>query len=187
MRSSVKKRDTKVLNLENDIANLEKWFDGRKFVLERVYRGSEDGFTAAGFRPKVHMKDNILIVAESDSGKKFGGYTSLVLLDGFAANGYYSDKQAFIFSLTHQTKHKLNQGKEANSIYYGPGYLILFGDGHDIYLNNNCNTGNNTANLGAAYEAPPGIAYNTDPSKSYLGGAVNFKIKEIEAFQVKFY
>jgi hypothetical protein len=90
--SSVKNRDTKVLNIEVDIANLEKWFDGRKFVLERVYRGSEKGFTAAGFRPKVHMKDNILIVAESDQGKKFGGYTSHVLLDGFSANGYYSDK-----------------------------------------------------------------------------------------------
>jgi hypothetical protein len=180
--SSVKNRDTKVLNLEVDIANLEKWFDGRKFVLERLYRGSENGFTAAGFRPKVHMKDNILIVAESDQGKKFGGYTSLVLLDGFSENGYYTDKQAFVFSLTNQTKHKLNQGKDANSIYYGPSYLFIFGSGHDIRLNNNCNTDNMYASLGSTYEAPAGVTANT-----YLGGAVNFKIREIEGFQVKFF
>ena len=133
------------------------------------------------------MKDNILIVAESDQGKKFGGYTSLVLLDGFAANGYYSDKQAFIFSLTHQTKHKLKQGQEGNAIYYGPSYHFIFGGGHDIYLHNNSNTTNNTANIGSTYEAPAGMTYNTDPCNAYIGGSATFKIKEIEAFLVKFF
>ena len=61
-------------------------------MLERLYRGSDNGFTSAGFRPKVHMKDNILIVAVTDQGRTLGGYTSLVLLDGFSADGYYSDK-----------------------------------------------------------------------------------------------
>ena len=92
-----------------------------------------------------------------------------------------------MFSLSHQTKHRLNIWQDANAISYGPGYLFAFGNGCDIYLYNNCNTANNSANLGRTYEAPAGITYNTDPCRAYLGGSDDFKIREIEAFQVKFF
>ena len=87
--------------------NLEKWFDGRKFVLKRFYRATADGFNSAGFRSKAHLKDNIVIVVESEHGKKFGGYTSQVILETNKSDSNYLDKSAFIFSLSQQTKHKL--------------------------------------------------------------------------------
>jgi hypothetical protein len=105
--SAVKNRDTKLLNIEVDIQNLEKWFDGRKFVLERFYRATADGFSNANFRSKAHMKENVVIVVESEHGKKFGGYTSHVILETNQGNSYFIDKISIIFSLTQQTKHKL--------------------------------------------------------------------------------
>ena len=64
----MKNLDTKLLNLDQDIKNLEKWFDGRKFVLERLFRATEDGFQFDKLGPKVHLKNDILFVAESEHG-----------------------------------------------------------------------------------------------------------------------
>ena len=79
-------------------------------------------------------------------------------------------------------------GKEGNAIHYGTGGLIIrFGAGHDIILYNDCNNNNNSyCNPGNSYEVPVGLTYNTDPSKNYMAGTYNFKVKEIEVFQVKF-
>ena len=96
--------------------NLEKWFEGRKFVLERFYRATADGFKAAGFRSKAHLKDHVVIVAESEHGKKFGGYTSHAILETNQADIWYLDKSSFIFSLSQQTKHKLIQANEKYAI-----------------------------------------------------------------------
>jgi len=109
------KNDTKLLDLQKDIENLQKWFDNRNFILERLYRGTEDGFNSTGFRSKVHMKEHILIVAQSEHNKIFGGYTSLGI-DKNKADGYCTDNHAFLFSLTSQTKHSLQQGHQGNAI-----------------------------------------------------------------------
>ena len=74
-----KNLDTKILDINVDIRNFETWFDGRQFELERLYRATVDGFNSNGFRQKVHMKENIIVVAESEHGRKFGGYTSLAI------------------------------------------------------------------------------------------------------------
>ena len=98
------------MNLDQDIQNLEKWFDGRRFVLERLFRATEDGFHSDKLRPKVHLKNDFLFVVESENGQKFGGYTSSYLLENIYGNEWFSDKQAFLFQLTKQTNHKLKQG-----------------------------------------------------------------------------
>jgi hypothetical protein len=64
----VKNRDTKLLNLDQDIQNLEKWFDGRKFELEKIFRATEDGFHFDKSRPKVNSKNDIIFVVESGMG-----------------------------------------------------------------------------------------------------------------------
>ncbi len=51
---------------------------------------------------------DILVVVESDAGKKFGGYTSLNIMDDTAtSNSWFKDPKAFVFSLTNKTKHKV--------------------------------------------------------------------------------
>lgn len=49
--------------------------------------------------PKIQLKENIIIVAEAENGRKFGGYTSLSLPEIYG-NTYFTDGKAFIFSLT---------------------------------------------------------------------------------------
>ena len=66
-----------LLDLKVDLNNLQKWFDGRNFELERLYRGTVDGFDSTAFRAKIHSREGIILVVESEHGKKFGGYTSL--------------------------------------------------------------------------------------------------------------
>ena len=56
------------MNLDQDIKNLEEWFDGRKFVLERHFRATEDGFHSNNLMPTVHAKNDILFVVESENG-----------------------------------------------------------------------------------------------------------------------
>ena len=71
-----------------------------------MYRGTIDGFDSTSFRAKVHSREGIIIVVESELGKKFGGYTSLAINQS-SNDSYHSDTKAFIFSLTHQTKHSI--------------------------------------------------------------------------------
>jgi hypothetical protein len=40
------------------------------------------------------------------------------------------------------------------------------------------------SNIGNSYLAPEGIKYDTYESKSYLAGARNFKVEEIEVYKV---
>ena len=42
-----------------------------------IYRGSEDGFTAAVFHKKCDQKGPTLIIIKSDKGKIFGGFTDI--------------------------------------------------------------------------------------------------------------
>ena len=76
-------------------------------MLERFYRATADGFSHENFRSKAHMKDNVVMVIESEHGKKFGGYTSHVILETNQKDSCFLDKSSFVFSLSQQTKHKL--------------------------------------------------------------------------------
>ena len=42
-----------------------------------IYRGSEDGFTAAVFHSKCDQKGPTLIIIKSEFGKIFGGFTDI--------------------------------------------------------------------------------------------------------------
>ena len=46
------------------------------------------------------MKENVIIAAESDRGKKFGAYIS-VATNKDAGDKHYTDAKAFAFSLSH--------------------------------------------------------------------------------------
>ena len=87
---------------------LQEWFDGRPFTLERHYRASEHGFTSQGFASKMAKKKDVLVVVESEAGKKFGGFTSLEMLKDPTQNiKWHKDPKAFVFSLSNKTKHKV--------------------------------------------------------------------------------
>jgi hypothetical protein len=100
--------DTKLLDVDKDLKLLQEWFDGRPFTLKRHYTASDHGFTSEGFASKIAKKHDILVVVESEAGKKFGGFTSLQIFDDIAHNNIFQkDPKAFVFSLSNKTKHKV--------------------------------------------------------------------------------
>ena len=49
----------------------------KKYEIKLIYRGSEDGFTAAAFHSKCDKKGPTLAIIKSKKGKTFGGYTDI--------------------------------------------------------------------------------------------------------------
>ncbi len=66
-----------------------------------------------------------------------------------------------------------------------PGWSVAFGG--DIAIHDNCNTnGSSFTNIGKSYTPPIGIVKETPAAQSYLAGAHEFKVTEIEVFSIKF-
>ena len=87
---------------------LKEWFDRRPFSIERHYRGSDHGFTWKGFSSKLAQKNDVLVVVESEAGKKFGGFTSIEIMKGNSKKSqWFKDPKAFVFSLSKKTKHSV--------------------------------------------------------------------------------
>lgn len=65
--------------------------------------------------------------------------------------------------------------------------MVAFGKGHDIKISSNCNFNSESyTNMGHTYQLPAGVFVNSEEAKSYLGGAFNFKVIEIEVYRVVF-
>ena len=59
----------------------------------------------------------------------------------------------------------------------------MFGEGPDLCAFEN---GQGYSHLGYSYELPPGLTKNTWETDSYLAGSRQFKLKELEVYQVIF-
>ena len=49
----------------------------KKYKIELIFRGSEDGFAAADFHKKCDEKGTTLIIIKSEHQKIFGGFTDV--------------------------------------------------------------------------------------------------------------
>ena len=49
----------------------------RQFRLQKIMRGSEDGFSSSIFHQKCDNKGPTLTIIQSDQGKIFGGYSMI--------------------------------------------------------------------------------------------------------------
>jgi hypothetical protein len=88
----------------NEMAKVAEWVGGKRIRLEKQYRMTEDSFKRAVWKEKCGDKGPLLHVLESDSGKRFGGYSD-VKWPKTDESKYHPDPKAFLFSLTHFTKH----------------------------------------------------------------------------------
>jgi hypothetical protein len=70
-----------------------------------LYRATRDGFRATDFHTKCDNHGPTLSLFKSDLGKVFGGYTSTSWKTVDYPGDWERDDQAFLFSLTHKSKH----------------------------------------------------------------------------------
>ena len=55
----------------------------------------------------------------------------------------------------------------------------------DFYISDNCDQNSNSvADLGACYTLPLGMKHKSEAASEYLAGSQNFKVIELELFQV---
>ena len=70
---------------------------------EQLYKATRDTFSAAKMHEMINHKGPIVAIIKSQHDKVFGGYSSI----GWKPDGaWVADANAFIFSLTHKTKHE---------------------------------------------------------------------------------
>ncbi|CDW79395.1 UNKNOWN [Stylonychia lemnae] len=174
----VKKR---IIKEEEKKVQMNK-FDNPKTQISfnQIYMGSRDGFKAKDFHSRCDNKGPTVCFILSDSGNVFGGFVTKSWKSQYSWEG---DINAFIFSLTHRTIHPYyNQNNTA--IKNDPNQSWNQGYG-DISIKDRCNEVNsNTSWLGWSYALPHGFSFTETQSKTYLGGMINFKVLDIEVFQV---
>jgi hypothetical protein len=90
----------------NEMAKVAEWVGGKRIRLEKQYRMTEDGFKRAVWKEKCGEKGPLLHVIESDKGKRFGGYSD-VKWPKSDQDIYHPDPKAFLFSLSHLSKHPI--------------------------------------------------------------------------------
>ena len=64
--------------------------------------------------------------------------------------------------------------------------MLLIGSGSDIGLRSNCNEDLGWTSFPRAYEGPDGTTNMTEETRKYLGGTSEFRVLEVEAFQLTF-
>ena len=90
---------------------------------------------------------NTLTVIKSTNNRIFGGFTSFSYHS--LNSQYYYDSNAFIFSLNNLEVYEVN--KKENSVWIGSSYSIIFGSGHDIYLQDKCLSNSQNCSVQTCY------------------------------------
>ena len=61
----------------------------------------------------------------------------------------------------------------------------IFGFGKDLVIADDCNLNSKSfCDLGDTYEELEGMLYGFDKARSHLAGSYNFKVQEIEIYQI---
>ena len=90
-------------------ANIQEIGDYSAVYLKNVYRGSHDGYSQKDFFERVRDKTHTIFFCQAaGSNYVFGGFNKIgykLLSNEAKTNVDFQDESAFIFSVTHRTKH----------------------------------------------------------------------------------
>jgi len=160
-------------------------------TLVRIYQASTHGFGAANFHSKVDGINGTLSVIKSTTGSIFGGFT---MINWGLPTAYYADPSAFIFSLVNQMNypslaHNIRKPIDY-SVFVSRTYGPSFGGGHDISVPDPSDaTMKSYTNFGNTYALDNLTLFNSwnhSIKSTFLTGAYNFQIVEIEVYASNF-
>ena len=121
-----------MLFTDPDLDLVKTWINDPKIAkFELIYKASVDGFQAAKFHANCDDKGPTISFITSEFNKVCGGFTTL----SWKGGEYCADPNAFIFSLTHKTKHTQYQNHNY-AMYINKTYSVTFGGGHDLHVAN---------------------------------------------------
>lgn len=179
-------RDSKILNtpiLQKNLIKLCEFSYCSEWVL--LYRENEHGFGAKEFDARCDIIPKTLTIIQSSNGNIFGGYTDV---EWDCSNKLKKNNDAFIFSLINENDNQIRVKIDPNESEFaivcdelaGP----IFGDGHDIYISNNCDTQMQSYSLFPCSYKCPNIITDWSRTKSILAGTYKFNVSNIEVFHL---
>ena len=95
------------------------WFYTRKHIkMQLIFRGTRDGFTSSAFHEKLDGHGPLIFFVKSaEFNKVFGGFTALPWTKPEnQPSQFIYDYKAWIFSLTHRSRHLPIVGSEVNAV-----------------------------------------------------------------------
>lgn len=154
-----------------------------------LYRGSRDGFGADKFHSICDTHSNTLtLISVTDNNRVFGAYTSVPWYSGHGEAK--ADAHSFIFSLKNREmkprKMKILASNVNHAVFMDASHGPVFGCKNgvcDLIIANNSNVNElSCSRLGANYEFAQFIN-DKENGSSFLAGACQFRVKEIEIYQ----
>ena len=173
IRSDIIKTSEEYNLIKNKLLTKKKSKINKTINYKLLYKASTDTDNAKIFHNKCDNIKNTLTLIETDTGKKFGGFTTQTW-DGFKINK--KDENAFIFSLDKLKIYDIIKNSDAISSNndFGPsfcGFQILL---YDNFFKNGGKTGRAKNN------------YDTNIDYELTDGNMMFRIKEVEVFEIIF-
>ena len=143
----------------------------KKITLNLLYKATVDSDKATAFHDKCDHAQSSLVLVETDKGKRFGGFTTCSWAGDCEEK---KDEDAFVFSLDKMMIYENIPNEDAIGCYpkFGPIFL-----GCQIRIYDNAFTRG-----GTTYEK--GLNYNTKEDFELTGGDREFKVKDIEVYEI---
>jgi hypothetical protein len=140
-----------------------------------IYKAKRDGDQASDFHSKCDNMGPLLIIIQTTTGNRFGGYTSKSWTKPSSSN-WPGDELGFIFSLDLKRKFAIKKPSEAVGHYkdYGP----VFCYGHRFEISSGCL--HNSSSYHTTSNSYEGINQLILTKQQY------FTVTDYEVFQIKF-
>lgn len=149
--------------------------EGKKIEMKLLYRLKRDNNSASTFHSLCNNKGATLSLIRNTNGFRCGGFISK---SWTSCGSYVHDTNAFLFSLDYKEKYCINKDG-TNAFNDNSGYGPTFGGGHDLYIANGC-SGSTSNYCNFPY------SYTGVKQRALSGGLYNFKVDEIEVYQICF-
>ena len=142
-------------------------------ITQLLYKAKRDGDDASVFHSKCDNMGPLLIIIQTTTGYRFGGYTSKSWTN---SSNFPGDELAFVFSLNLKRKFEIKKPKEAVGHYNNCG--PVFGYGHCFDISSGCLSNSSSYHCtSASYEGT---------NEMILTKEKNFTVSDYEVFQIKF-
>jgi|LauGreDrversion4_2_1035121.scaffolds.fasta_scaffold696670_1 hypothetical protein len=111
-------------------------YPGQNMQFQLLYRSSRDQCEASDFQSKVEGKARTVTLLTTHRGEIFGGYLDVAY--NSSIDGYQSDPNAFLFSLTKNEKYKILSESTDSSMYYDKDSTMLAFGRDDLAVTSGC-------------------------------------------------
>ena len=172
--------DSHIVKNTEESDQIIEWISSKGNIknIKLIYRATEDGDSCESFFEKCKNKGPIISLVETKKKKRFGGFTKEDWIKSDYSN--IKDPNAFLFSLDNKKIYKILKSQCAFSCYSDSDTLVYGNqsDGKGIYLTDNFLSNSNREDQSTrVYEVP---------SDFCLTGEKDFKVDEVEVYQIIF-